>query len=62
MRRSGRGLEAMPLQNRVTLMGDIVVAPERGLFTENRGGRITLWFARDPPYLSLHVKNTNEPL
>jgi hypothetical protein len=39
-------------------MGDIVVAPERGLFTGNRGGRITLWFARDPPYLSLHVKNT----
>jgi hypothetical protein len=29
--------EAMPLQNRVTPMGDIVAAPERGLFTGNRG-------------------------
>jgi hypothetical protein len=27
----------MPLQNRVTPMGDIVAAPERGLFTGNRG-------------------------
>jgi hypothetical protein len=27
----------MPLQNRVTPLGDIVVAPERGLFTGNRG-------------------------
>jgi len=27
----------MPLQNRVTPMGDIVVAPERGFFTGNRG-------------------------
>jgi hypothetical protein len=27
----------MPLQNRVTPMGDIVASPERGLFTGNRG-------------------------
>jgi hypothetical protein len=27
----------MPLQNRVSPMGDIVAAPERGLFTGNRG-------------------------
>jgi hypothetical protein len=27
----------MPLQNRVTPLGDIVAAPERGLFTGNRG-------------------------
>ncbi|WP_315771082.1 MULTISPECIES: hypothetical protein [unclassified Bradyrhizobium] len=27
----------MPLQNRVTPMGDIVAAPHRGLFTGNRG-------------------------
>lgn len=27
----------MPLQNRVTPMGDIVAAPERGCFTGNRG-------------------------
>jgi hypothetical protein len=27
----------MPLQNRVTPMGDIVAAPERGFFTGNRG-------------------------
>jgi hypothetical protein len=27
----------MPLQNRVTPMGDIVAAPEQGLFTGNRG-------------------------
>jgi hypothetical protein len=27
----------MPLQNRVTPMGDIVAAPERGLFIGNRG-------------------------
>jgi hypothetical protein len=27
----------MPLQNRVTAMGDIVAAPERGTFTGNRG-------------------------
>jgi hypothetical protein len=27
----------MPLQNRVTPMGDIVAAPERGTFTGNRG-------------------------
>src|SRR5215469_9564307 len=27
----------MPLQNRVTPMGDIVAAPERGSFTGNRG-------------------------
>jgi hypothetical protein len=27
----------MPLQNRVTPMGDIVATPERGLFTGNRG-------------------------
>ena len=27
----------MPFQNRVTPMGDIVAAPERGLFTGNRG-------------------------
>jgi hypothetical protein len=27
----------MPLQNRVTPMGDIVACPERGLFTGNRG-------------------------
>jgi hypothetical protein len=27
----------MPLQNRVTPMGDIVTAPERGMFTGNRG-------------------------
>jgi hypothetical protein len=27
----------MPLQNRVTPMGDIVAGPERGLFTGNRG-------------------------
>jgi hypothetical protein len=27
----------MPLQNRVTPMGDIIAAPERGLFTGNRG-------------------------
>ena len=27
----------MPLQNRVTPMGEIVAAPERGLFTGNRG-------------------------
>ena len=37
MRRSCRGLEAMLLQNRVTPMGNIVAAPERGLFTGNRG-------------------------
>src|SRR5271165_4670703 len=37
MRRSCRGLEAMLLQNRVTPMGTIVAAPERGLFTGNRG-------------------------
>jgi hypothetical protein len=30
-------IEAMPLQNRVTPMGDIVAAPERGFFTGNRG-------------------------
>jgi hypothetical protein len=30
-------LEVMALQNRVTPMGDIVAAPERGLFTGNRG-------------------------
>src|ERR1700735_1394005 len=27
----------MPLQNRVTPMGDIVAEPERGMFTGNRG-------------------------
>lgn len=27
----------MPLQNRVTPLGDVVAAPERGLFTGNRG-------------------------
>ena len=27
----------MPLQNRVTPMGDLVAAPERGTFTGNRG-------------------------
>jgi hypothetical protein len=32
-----RGLETMPLQNRVTPMGDIVAAPERGFLTGNRG-------------------------
>ena len=31
------GLEAMPLQNRVTPMGNIVAEPERGMFTGNRG-------------------------
>ena len=30
-------LKVMPLQNRVTPMGDIVAAPERGFFTGNRG-------------------------
>ena len=27
----------MPLQNRVTPMGDIIATPQRGLFTGNRG-------------------------
>jgi hypothetical protein len=31
------GLKVMPLQNRVTPMGELVAAPERGLFTGNRG-------------------------
>jgi hypothetical protein len=30
-------LRPMPLQNRVTPMGDIVAEPERGMFTGNRG-------------------------
>jgi hypothetical protein len=30
-------IEVMPIQNRVTPMGDIVAAPERGHFTGNRG-------------------------
>jgi hypothetical protein len=37
MHRPRRGLEAMPLQNRVTPMGDIIAEPERGMFTGNRG-------------------------
>jgi hypothetical protein len=37
LRHSHLCLEIMPLQNRVTPMGDIVAAPERGFFTGNRG-------------------------
>jgi hypothetical protein len=37
----------MPLQNRVTPMGDIVAEPERGMFTGNRG------IIHDPPTRTL---------
>jgi DNA alkylation damage repair protein AlkB len=37
LRRALQSFDVMPLQNRVTPVGDIVAAPERGCFTGNRG-------------------------